>query len=226
MHDARAGDDDRSPADPADLAAAVRSAQHGDEQAFRRLYRAVQPGLLRYLRVMVGADAEDVASEAWLQVARNLTRFQGDWDGFRGWVSTIARHRAIDHLRRQGREPLDHEPVERLAELAADTDTATSALDAAATDAALALIARLPTEQAEAVLLRVVMGLDAKSAARVLGKRAGAVRTATHRGLRRLARYLDEEGAAPLPSAEPAVRATGLVSGVTHTGASPLKEVR
>jgi RNA polymerase sigma-70 factor, ECF subfamily len=38
----------------------------------------------------------------------------------------------------------------------------------------------------------VVVGLDAPSAGRVLGKSAGAVRTATHRGLRRLERLLLE----------------------------------
>ena len=48
------------------------------------------------------------------------------------------------------------------------------------------MIAALPRDQAEAVLLRVVIGLDAESAAQVLGKRAGAVRTAAYRGLRRL----------------------------------------
>jgi RNA polymerase sigma-70 factor (ECF subfamily) len=40
------------------------------------------------------------------------------------------------------------------------------------------------------VLLRVVAGLDGPTAARVLGKRPGAVRTAAHRGLKRLARQL------------------------------------
>ena len=53
------------------------------------------------------------------------------------------------------------------------------------------LIATLPPDQAEAVLLRVVVGLDAASAGRVLGKRPGAVRTAAHRGLRRLAELLE-----------------------------------
>src|SRR5687768_7618159 len=91
----------RKPADTADLAAALPEAQHGDEDAFRVLYRSVQPALLRYLRVLVGEDAEDVASEAWLQIARDLASFRGDVDGFRGWATTIARHRAMDHLRRQ-----------------------------------------------------------------------------------------------------------------------------
>ena len=49
--------------DDADLPALVRAARGGDEAAFRALYRAVQPGLLRYLRVLVGDDGEDLASE-------------------------------------------------------------------------------------------------------------------------------------------------------------------
>ena len=58
--------------------------------------------------------------------------------------------------------------------------------------AAVDLIATLPPDQAEAVLLRVVVGLDATAAGQVLGKRSGAVRTAAHRGLRRLAHLLEE----------------------------------
>jgi RNA polymerase sigma-70 factor (ECF subfamily) len=173
-----------------DLSEAVGRAQRGDEEAFRLLYRTVQPGLLRYLRLLVGDDAEDVASEAWLQIARDLRSFRGDLDGFRGWAATIGRHRALDHLRQQGRRPrIDprERAVEGLSDLPAPDDTAGSALEAIATDSALALIGRLPRDQAEAVLLRVVLGLDATSAAQVLGKRPGAVRTAAHRGLRRLA---------------------------------------
>jgi DNA-directed RNA polymerase specialized sigma24 family protein len=83
----------------ADLSAAVAAAQRGDERAFRLVFRAIQPRLLRYLRAVVGDDAEDVASEAWLQIARDLKSFRGDFDSLRGWTATIARHRALDHLR-------------------------------------------------------------------------------------------------------------------------------
>jgi RNA polymerase sigma-70 factor (ECF subfamily) len=179
---------------PNDLAAAVRSAQDGDEEAFRLLYRTLQPGLLRYLTVLVGADAEDVASETWLQIARDLHSFAGD-PGFRAWATRIARNRALDHLRRQRRRPALPVPVEALADLPAAEDTADRADEGLGTDAAIALIASLPRTEAEAVLLRAVIGLDAESTARVLGKRPGAVRTATHRGLRRLARLLAQEAA-------------------------------
>ena len=172
-----------------ELATAVAQAKGGNENAFRELYRSVHPALLRYLWVLVGQDAEDIASEAWLQIARDLPSFRGDADGFRGWATTIARNRAMDHLRSQRRRPA--EPVDELAERPAPGDTAESAVDSMATDAALAMIAKLPKDQAEAVLLRVVVGLDAKAAGKVLGKRAGAVRTSAYRGLRKLAELLE-----------------------------------
>jgi RNA polymerase sigma-70 factor (ECF subfamily) len=186
-----------SPARPevADLSGAVRDAQRGDPDAFRVLYRDTQPRLLRYLYTLVGDDAEDVASETWLQVARDLASFSGDHDGFRGWVTTIGRHRALDHLRNRGRRPPSVPvPAEDLAGLAAADDTAAGAIEAVSTDAAIRLIATLPADQAEAVLLRAVVGLDADSAGRVLGKRAGAVRTAAYRGLRTLAKRLEAAG--------------------------------
>jgi RNA polymerase sigma-70 factor (ECF subfamily) len=173
-----------------DLTAVVAAAQAGDEDAFRRLYRLLQPALVRYLRALVGAEADDVASESWLHIARDLATFHGDWDSFRGWTATIARHRAMDHLRHQRRRPCVTIPAEELHGLAGDDDTAAKALEEVGTDDAIALIATLPPDQAEAILLRVVMGLDAAATGRILGKRPGAVRTAAYRGLRQLAHLL------------------------------------
>ncbi|WP_322987177.1 RNA polymerase sigma factor [Actinacidiphila guanduensis] len=180
-----------------DLDAAVTAAQSGDEAAFRVVYRAVQPQLLQYVRSLVGpGDAEDVASESWLQIARDLPEFRGGGAAVRGWAARIARNRALDHIRARSRRPVSGAGVDELVQLPDRADTAGEALDAVATDAALAAIAALPREQAEAVLLRVVMGLDSTSAARVLGRRPGSVRMATHRGLRRLAEQLAEAGGA------------------------------
>jgi RNA polymerase sigma-70 factor (ECF subfamily) len=175
----------------AEFGAAVERAQRGDEDAFRHLYRTVQPGLLRYLRGIVAQDAEDVASDAWSQIARDLGTFRGDGRDFRGWAATIARNRALDHLRYQRRRPVSASlSLEELTDHPAHDDTAGSALELVSTAEAIAIIAALPRDQAEAVLLRVVMGLDVATTARVLGKRAGAVRTAAHRGLRRLSDQL------------------------------------
>jgi RNA polymerase sigma-70 factor (ECF subfamily) len=194
----------------APLEAALVAAQRGDPDAFRLLYRDTQPRLLRYLHALTGDDAEDIASETWLHIARDLHTFHGNHDAFRGWAATIARHRALDHLRRHTRRPpAIPVPAEDLAGLAAADDTASTAIDTLTTTAAIRLIATLPPDQAEAVLLRAVLGLDATRAAAVLGKRPGAVRTAAHRGLRTLAKRLD----AGLP---------GLTSGASETGEASL----
>ncbi|MEW2807871.1 RNA polymerase sigma factor [Streptomyces massasporeus] len=176
-----------------ELGAAVARAQQGDEEAFAVAYRFVQPGLLGYLRGLVGDDAEDVASDAWLEIARDLGRFRGDGAGFRGWTATIARHRALDHLRRQRVRPRSSALEQDVLELPGPQSTHDQALEAISTEHALELVRGLPRDQAEAVLLRVVVGLDGPAAARVLGKRPGAVRTAAYRGLKRLAGQLGAE---------------------------------
>ncbi|MEU9500264.1 RNA polymerase sigma factor [Streptomyces sp. NPDC048196] len=179
------------------LTVAVQAAQDGDEAAFRTVYRAVHPRLLGYVRTLVSeADVEDVTSEAWLQITRDLARFSGDADRFRGWAARIARNRALDHIRMRGRRPAIGGDESELADTPAASDTAGEALEALGTGRTMQLISRLPQDQAEAVVLRVVVGLDAKSAAEVLGKRPGAVRTAAHRGLRKLAELIgDPQGA-------------------------------
>jgi RNA polymerase sigma-70 factor (ECF subfamily) len=217
------------------MGAALAGALRGDPGAFRALYRDTQPRLLRYLHALVGDDAEDIASETWLQITRDLHTFHGDPDGFRGWAATIARHRALDHLRAMGRRPPPIPvPAEDLASLPAADDTAARALDAVTTRAAVALIATLPPDQAEAVLLRAVVGLDAATAARVLGKRPGAIRTAAYRGLRTLARHLNHTGqASPAPAIPgpgrhkpPGTASSCAIEGVTGARDSTLKDMR
>lgn len=186
---------DVGPASPAVLWAAselpatvvVQQAQAGDEAAFAELYRAFHPRLLRYLRVLARDDAEDIAAETWLQVCRDLARFRGDSAGLLGWIITVGRNRAIDHFRYGNRRPSDPVPTENLIPLPGPDDTESQALTGISTEDAVALIATLPPDQAEAVMLRAVIGLDAKTAGKVLGKRPGAVRAAAHRGLKTLA---------------------------------------
>jgi RNA polymerase sigma-70 factor (ECF subfamily) len=169
----------------------LEQAKAGDERAFTVLFHDLNPPLLRYLRVVAPSSAEDLAAETWLDVVRGLERFSGNKEGYRAWVLTIARNRHIDRLRFQGRRPLEVPagelpPEPRDACDAADRDVE----EDLSTEAALRLIATLPALQAEAVVLRSVVGLGAGEVARVLGRTPGAVRVALHRGLRRLAEEL------------------------------------
>src|ERR1700678_1323496 len=68
------------------------------------------------------------------------------------------------------------------------------ALDNIATESAIALLGRLPEQQANVILLRVVAGLDTEVIAEMLGTSTGAVRVAAHRGLRKLEAMLTRPG--------------------------------
>lgn len=178
---------------------AVRAAAaEGDAEAFGLLWQATHPGLLRYLRVLCGDAAEDVASEMWLKAIRGLGSFSGDEQGFRSWLVAIARNHVRDVQRRAARRPevLSADPRGIQADLA--PDAADEAITRWSTEQALKLIATLPPEQADMVALRVVVGLDVPEVAAIVGRSPGAVRVAVHRGLRRLAQQLAGEPPPPV----------------------------
>jgi RNA polymerase sigma-70 factor (ECF subfamily) len=181
---------ERSPAPDPDraLEQALDRARQGDEAGFTELWRTLHPPLLRYLTVRGDEAPEDIAAETWLHVVRDLRGFRGGAPEFRSWLFTVARHRAID----QGRARASR-PVVPVAEPLADrADAAPSAeqhaVEREATAAALRLVATLPPEQAEMVMLRVVAGLDVATVAELVGKKPGTVRVAVHRALKSLAR--------------------------------------
>ena len=172
------------------------AARAGDTEAFALLFESAQPMLLRFLRVRAGADAEDVASQTWIHVIEGLDRFSGNEVGFRRWVATIARNLHVDLVRRGVRRP--ETPVDDVSALSPDDrvpDVAELVETRDATRAALALVATLPPDLAELVMLRVVVGLDVAEVAALTGRSSGSVRVAVHRALKRLRATLESSGA-------------------------------
>ena len=175
------------------------AAQDGGEWAVAVLYRWLHPAVVGYLRARAGDDAEDLASETWVAVARGLSNFSGDETAFRSWVFTIAHRRLIDHRRVTARRPrtrtlhpVEGEGHEGPLEMSADDDPAAEVIAAAAGDEAVRRIVKLlPKDQAEIVLLRVVAGLPVDEVAAITGRRPGTVRVLQHRALRRLAERLE-----------------------------------
>ena len=110
-----------------------------------------------------------------------------------GWITTIGRHRALDHLRHSRRRPVSEDPVDEMVDLPDSADVEADTLTRVESEAVVRLIGSLPRDQAEAIMLRTVLGFDAPTAGQILGKRPGAVRAASHRGLKRLAKKLTEE---------------------------------
>ena len=164
----------------------IARAREGDREALGQLWRTYNHLLLRYFRGKGMADADDLASTVWLEVANALHRFEGGEPEFRRWLFTIATRRRIDDIRAAKRREERSKQGEWRAPV-----TVLSAADeseqAQALDRALAMVRSLPADQAEAVLLRVVAELSVAEVASLMGRREGTVRVLVHRGLKRLA---------------------------------------
>jgi RNA polymerase sigma-70 factor, ECF subfamily len=161
----------------------------GDQQAMGRAYQSLQPALLGYLRAVAGPDAEDVASQTWLDVVASVKSFEGDEAAFRRWVFTIARRRVADAQRRWWRRPrsVSFASVE---DIASSDDVSDRMLD---WQRAAEHIRRLPPDFAEIVFLRVLAGFSAEEVGVITDRPASTVRVLQHRALHRLARELNRE---------------------------------
>lgn len=102
---ARAPDAEAGAAEDARLMAAFA---RGDASAFDRLYARHQAALYRFVRRVLGpalaAQTDEVFQDTWLRVVQARERFSPEGASFRTWLFTLAQNRAIDQLRRSGRE--------------------------------------------------------------------------------------------------------------------------
>jgi RNA polymerase sigma-70 factor (ECF subfamily) len=171
--------------------AVLTAAKRGDEQGMAALFHALQPLLLRYLRAKDLRAADDLASETWLGVWTRLSSFEGDEKAFRAWVFTIATRRVTDRRRKAARLRAEPDGQHFVDDAASVDDPAMSVSEGIdAQEAVRRLIAGLPPEQAEVLLLRVVADLDVAEVALIMDRTEGSVRVLQHRALRRLAERL------------------------------------
>jgi Sigma-70 region 2 len=93
--------------EPTDDALMTAYAQ-GDAAAFERLYARHQAGLYRFVRRLLGtalsAQVDEVFQDTWLRVVHARASWVPQGASFRTWLFTLAHHRAVDLLRKSGRE--------------------------------------------------------------------------------------------------------------------------
>jgi RNA polymerase sigma-70 factor (ECF subfamily) len=174
---------------PQGLDALVESARDGSVAAFERIYRALAAQVLSYLRWHRVSDPDGLTNDVFAQVHRKLGSFQGDEQGFRSWVFTIAHHRMIDDRRRSQRQPVVDSGVE-VEEHRSTGDVEDDALAVMASDRVRDLLAMLSADQRAVVLLRVIADLSVEEVATILGKREGAIKALQHRAMASLRRHL------------------------------------
>jgi RNA polymerase sigma factor (sigma-70 family) len=178
--------------------AVLAAARDGAPWAFERMFTALAPAVTGYLRVQGSAEPDDLTSEVFVAILRNLRTFQGDEAGFRSWVFTIAHRRLLDERRRRVRRPLP-EPLTATAAAAtresAAPDDVEGAIDRVmGAERVRALCDRLVPDQRDVLLLRLLGDLSIEQIAGTLGKSKGAVKALQRRGLAAVGRLLDREG--------------------------------
>jgi RNA polymerase sigma-70 factor (ECF subfamily) len=159
----------------------IRAVAAGDRDAFSRLYRdyarMVRAVLLGRVRPH---DVDDLLQEVFLTAYRRIRELR-EPAAFGGWIATIARNRATDHLR-QSRE---HDELP--ADLPGGESIATDTLDV------LDAVRRLPEAYRETLLMRLVEGMSGAEIAERSGLTAASVRVNLHRGMKMLREKLGDE---------------------------------
>jgi RNA polymerase sigma-70 factor (ECF subfamily) len=163
----------------------VAQLQQGDKGALVRLYdeyAGLVYGVAR--RVLKdAAAAEDVVQEVFLQLWRNPASFREERGRLAPWLAVIARHKAVDQLRKLKHEAAsDPDSDERpAAEPAAPVTISADAF--ADAGKAKSLMAQLPDEQREALEMAYLDGLTHSEIAQRTGEPLGTVKSRIRLGL-------------------------------------------
>lgn len=172
------------------LAAVAR----GERAAFDELYRQTAPQLfavsLRILRNR--ADAEEALQDAYLKIWSRAGSYAPTGAGPFGWLAAIARHAAIDRLRRRRAETSDAALASIADNAESPEQTAIAASEAGRLDACLSA---LPPDRAAIIRKAYFGGLTYSEIAQVEGAPLGTVKSWIRRGLRFLRSCLDGAGA-------------------------------
>ncbi|MGH8948207.1 MAG: RNA polymerase sigma factor [Acidimicrobiia bacterium] len=175
-----------------DFETRLRAAKDGAEWAWAEIYRDLAGTVAGYLANRGAAEPDDLTSETFLQIARNISSFDGDESAFRSWVFVIAHRRLIDSRRARQRRP---ETI-TLADPTGGTggDVEEEAINRLTTVELQSAFGKLSESQSDVLALRIIGQLTLEETASVLGKRVGAVKAAQRRGLLALAQHLDLDG--------------------------------
>jgi RNA polymerase sigma factor (sigma-70 family) len=179
---------------PDDFDSLLVAARDGAPWAWQQLFDELAGKVAGYLRVQGAVDVDDLVSEVFIGVFRNIASFEGSGEQFRSWVFVIAHRRLVDERRRRGRSPVD--PLGDLQEHGGqfDDDAAETALTQMSAQRVVTLCDRLVPDQRDVLLLRIVTDLTIEQIAEVVGKSEGAVKALQRRGLAALRRIISREG--------------------------------
>ncbi|MDA8039110.1 MAG: RNA polymerase sigma factor [Actinomycetota bacterium] len=201
---------DEQAASDAELAARARD---GDDEAFAMLYERFSPKVFDFLARLLGdrSAAEEIAQDAFVTAYEHRSSLRHP-EAVRAWLFSIAYRRAMDHLRRSGRERAG---LPEAAEVAsAGEDPADRLVQGEAAELVWAAAQSLEARQYAVLDLSVRKGLAGAELARVLGVSSTHAAVLAHRARTALAKAVAAVLVVRSPERCPVLRAA------TMTGAA------
>ncbi|GAA3930468.1 RNA polymerase sigma factor [Luteimonas lutimaris] len=200
------------------------AAARGDRDAYGRVVAACQ-NTVTAVALAITRDvpaSEDIAQDAFLAAWQNLKRLQNP-ASFLPWLRQITRNLARDHLRANRHRPLDGEGAEIAISLAADTSPtpAEQLVEDEREQAAAELIAALPDDSREVLLLYYREGQSSRQVSALLGLSDAAVRKRLSRARQGLREDLLKRFGEFARSSAPTAAFTAIISTALATASPP-----
>lgn len=169
----------------------------GDRDAWSVVFRFLQPALDGYFLRQGMRDPEDLTSEVFMRMSRNIHRFTtGGVDELRAWAFTIARTVRVDAIRRASARPDTVPESATVAHDAAGDTVITRTADPASHDAesqvddhslVTSLLQQLTPQQRDIISLRIFGDMTIEQCAEALDMNLGQAKQLHRRALRKLA---------------------------------------
>lgn len=186
----------------------LERAREGDTEALSTLYNQFLPGIFGYIatRVPDRTTAEDLTSEVFLHMVENIHQLRAhDEAGFTAWLLRIARIAVAGYYRKREKQPVlvslptdSYEQTQRehITLPASNPDSDPAYWTEAREDWHMVVraINMLTEEQRQVLVGRLILGYDVAAVARMIGKKANAVKALQFRALQSLQRLLGKQG--------------------------------
>lgn len=177
---------------PPDLADLIEAVARGERLAFRQLYDAAAPKLFGIILRMSRsrAAAEEVLQDVFLKVWNNAGQYSKGSGSAMGWLTSVARNRAIDVLRQKTEQtmPQGDDGEDWFAHLAEDRDREGEMLDR---NALAHCLGQIEAEKRSCILLAYYEGFSREELADKFGQPVNTIKTWLHRGLATLKTCLE-----------------------------------
>lgn len=163
-----------------------------DKQALVGIYEQHSPGLFRYAYRLLGDKdlAEECVSETFSRFLNALSNGRGPKENVQAYLYRVAHNWITDQYRRQPPQALSLDVDEQPDDLSNPATIVDQALERERVRTALM---RLPSDQRQVIMLRLLEQWTHQEVANALGKTSEATRALQYRALAALRRMLIEE---------------------------------